>query len=776
MSHLRTIEIARQRELLKLAWKAKTSKDAQEVLALLETLASGLKWRPVGDIEDNHGPIRASSDSALAMNERYTNALDAVLELAARQKYGDDFTKMAEEMSSPREAAANLLGVPEEGIHALTHNQRQDLADAVVMTFEESGVASRPTIVVTDQGIGITPEKVPHTILHLFRGNKKDKPWLSGLHGWGGSNTLGYSAYTIFVTRRHPDLLDGDEDGVAITVVKQVYEEGMGQPAYQYAVMDDGEVATLDPAVLDELESDFEHGVRVIHVEYDHSVAGALINQYNFFSGALFDPVAPVWLGSYRASEKHAGRRVISGVANRLRDLADGGKTDLAYASSTRIDLGEGEGHVTARLWVLDDEDAAPSDDLTGSYVAAEHGIVVTLNGQRQESQERSWLKREVGLSYLYKRTILQIVADDLHPLVKSEIFSTTREKMRNNEKGQRILTRVADWLKADDELQDLEEQLRQDALSHTAEKASEKDLDKLAKAIGKLGGRTKVVEVETDVEDRGTGTRKGKGGTRRSIDDSHLPDAPDELHFEVHDLEIHQGGTRRRLMVNINAKNGYLPDHEDDLTVTVVGPSGETRDVYPHNRSALRGGQAQWLVEAALDAELGEYKLTAALEVGEDTLTDTMKLTVLPQKEKGKSRRKKSGGKKKGKRKEERPAGPDVSYVTEEDWDKHGFTKASVGKVIPNPKAGGVDIVLNLHEERLREVIENPKLGEGQIKRRKSDYMIPVALGLYRHHELESSGVITEEQLEKLNQILAHSVLYAVDSKSLMEGDEDDV
>lgn len=781
----KTYDLGKQRKVAKALWEAKTAQEVREALDLLEGLVGGLKWRSVGDIDDNAAPITASSDAALAMNERLTNGIDAVLELAARLKYGTDFVKASKELGSPRAAARKLMGVPAGGIHKMTLTERQALADKVEMVFAESGVSNKPTVIVHDRGIGQSPEDMPHTILSIYGGNKRDKSFLMGVYGWGGSNTFGFAEYTVIISRRHSSTLDGRGDRVALTVVAEKLDDTMRAPAYLYAVDEDKDVIGFDPKAFDGL--DLPHGTRIAHVEYEHGIKGALINQYNFFSTALFEPVLPVWVGSYRGVDSHAGRRVVRGVADRLEapdDEDSRSKVKVRYRTSARLDLDSGSGaeaktvgSATVKVWVLEKDGASPSADLAGSFLpGADNVLVMTLNGQRQDAESRGWVKREGRLTYLYKRVIIQVVADDLDRAAKADVFSSTRERSRGGETRDRILAGVRDLLRSDATIRSLEDDLYEEAMKNTAEKASEKDLDKLAKAIGKLGGRTKEVDVEVEVEVEGPEPRGGGTKTPPDYNDSHLPETPTELEFEVHEMEAEQGGSKKRLMVKLDAKNGWLPAHEGLLDISVVGPQGETRDVYPHTRHELKGGRAQWLVETTKDAPLGEYKLVATITLDDGTvLSDDTRITVIERKDKGGKGSSKKGGTRKQKRmqKQERPAGPNVRYVNEDNWKAHGFDKQTIGSVQETDK--GVEILLNLDEQELKKVLKSRRLTAGQIAKRKSKYMVPTALGLYRIHQAESKGLIDESVVGTLQQVVGHSVLWAVDEDSLLEEVEDD-
>ena len=142
-----------------------------------------------------------------------------------------------------------------------------------------------------------------------------------------------------------------------------------------------------------------------------------------------------------------------------------------------------------------------------------------------------------------------------------------------------------------DDELQRLQEKLREESLKDTASQASEKDLKKLAKIIGKLGGRTAEVDVEAEFDADGEKASRAVERVAASTDDSHQPLVPTKLEFGPHTLSVTQGGTKKRLMVNLDAKNGYLYD-DADLTITVEGPVGETKEVYLMTRAQLVAGR----------------------------------------------------------------------------------------------------------------------------------------------------------------------------------------
>jgi hypothetical protein len=761
--------------ILKAALEAKTTTDFKALETLIGSRVN-VKWRPVGDMEDNFGAINAASDARLALNERITNMIDAQLELHARLRYGTDVASMAAAMTSPAQAATVLLGVPAAGVGELSIPDRQKLAEHIAIDFHESGVPERPTAVMRDKGIGQSPSRVPETILSIHRGNKRDKPFLMGMYGWGGSNALCFAeGGTVVVSRRHPELLDGEADGVAVTVVKKIYTTDMRTPAYFYAVDEHDKVLSLDVAAADEVG--LAHGTQITHIEYDLSIKGPLLNQYKYYNAALYEPVVPYYLGSYRDIDKAPGRRTMVGVGGALKSRGDDDEntkgTKIAYSNRATIDLGD-DGEIKVHVWVLDKAGARPGAETTSAFVDADSAIAVTLNGQRQDSEKREWIKRVCKYPHLFTRMIIEVEADVLSQDAKIRAFASTRERLRGS-MHERIFKELADLLMKDEELQLLQEKLREESLKDTASKASEKDLKKLAKIIGKLGGRTAEVDVEIEVEGDGPRNKRGGRGAPRDTDDSHLPEVPTKLEFAPHTVTVTQGGTKKRLMVNIDAKNGYLPDHDADLTITVEGPDGETKNVFPTTRAQLMGGMAQWLVAATEDAELGDYKLTARLKIPGGELSDTAEITVIAPREPNEGGSSRSGGTKVKKTvKQEQPVGPQVSWVERDKWDTYGFDARSVGKVDDSGK--GVDIYLNLDFDKLQEVLSNPSYSPSVQETRKSAYMVPTALGLYRVHQMEDKNELGEDIIKEMQLIVADSVLVATDTDGILgESIEDD-
>src|SRR2546425_1406147 len=91
----------------------------------------GISWVPLGGIDNNVHTVEVASDPALALVERPTNSIDALLDLKARQ--------LGETAPTPHEAARRWWKVPLGGISEMKEDARREIADLARVTMIESG-------------------------------------------------------------------------------------------------------------------------------------------------------------------------------------------------------------------------------------------------------------------------------------------------------------------------------------------------------------------------------------------------------------------------------------------------------------------------------------------------------------------------------------------------------------------------------------------------------------------------------------------------------------
>lgn len=738
--------------------EAKTVRDVDEILRQAVALYGPLEQHPVGDRPNNIGAVRAGSDPALGVVERVVNAMDALLDLGRAQHPNDD-------PKSPREAAQMWFGVPNGGLAEMPDDSRRQLGGRIRVWLDESGDPKRPTVVVEDRGIGQAPARFPGTLVSLNEENKVRQSWNMGTYGQGGAVAFGFSEATIIISRRHPDFRDGAADRVGWTVVRRFDDPtGRSLPNYRYVVDKAGRIPQLDPSLF----PDFAHGTRIIHVGYDLQgwTGPFTTGLWQFLHAALFDPVLPFLLTGKRKKESNYGTRIIIGNAARLkRPERARGDLDVAHHDSFDLDLGKRYGAVTFNYWVLTRPPQSDnSTDPAASYVRADSAISMTLFGQRQDTLARSWINNIAKLPFLYKSMVVQVSTDGFTPVAKNDLFTSTRERATKSDLLSKIYGHLASVLKNDEALKRLDHEQRERQLAKSTGASSEKVRKRLAKYV-----TTKLHDL---TKPGGGGLGTGKNGRRqwqpgppsppRDTTDTHLPNVPTHLRFQRDVVRVHQGAGGYT-WVDINAKNGYLPAHNDSLEFAWTGKDpGE--HVRLTMRSQLLGGWSRWLFEADNGAEVGDYEFEATLYTTSGILSDSVTIRVAapppgPNQTKG----------------SEPETGPEIRWVKEADWPDHDMDARTVGYVSEDTEK--TIIWLSLDYPPLKKALTSGNRTEQAMENLKERYEYPIACALWlQDYQLKNEKPPPSEKYRKTEQQrLAEAVLNALEPEVDVAVEESD-
>src|SRR6266511_2596988 len=127
---------------------ASTARDVEEIIESLPNR----RWEPFGGKRGNWAQINAVSEPGDALVERVTNAFDALIEREVEVTGRRSFT-------NPRQAVEALFAIP-GGRVANIHDEvrRRQLARQLLISARDSGIDKKPTVVVTDDGIGQHPD------------------------------------------------------------------------------------------------------------------------------------------------------------------------------------------------------------------------------------------------------------------------------------------------------------------------------------------------------------------------------------------------------------------------------------------------------------------------------------------------------------------------------------------------------------------------------------------------------------------------------------------
>jgi hypothetical protein len=430
-------------------------------------------WIPIGGRENNRGTIEVSSDPGRSAVERLTNGIDAILEAEYDSHNG------MPECRSPKEAASAWLNVPQGGLSELTATQRRSLAQRVAVKILAGEGRDSRILEVRDNGIGLSPDLMPGTILSLNESNKMQKHYLAGAYGQGGSSSFAASKWTLIASRHNglPII------GFTLVRYQDLPPETYKMGRYVYLAVN-GQVLEAEASV-----DVFAPGTVVTHFGYDLSPYPSPVGPNSFYgllNAVLFDPVLPVWLDDH---EVHGYRRVIKGSRNALNGAVDEGdeerrRTNLSHNIPLFFtSLGTDYGRIGVEYWVLERpnrQNKRPS----AAFVNPARPIVLTLNGQNHAELPQTLIRRNAELPYLTQRLICHVVCDHLTPVAKRALFASTREDIRRGavyDLVQRELIRI---LRSDDELIRLNNEAREQGREEQDESAVQQMRSEVARLL----------------------------------------------------------------------------------------------------------------------------------------------------------------------------------------------------------------------------------------------------------------------------------------------------
>lgn len=713
------------RKLSEQALKITEPDQVKEWLRAVDKEIGGLTWAPLGGIPNNVHTVQVSADSALALVERPINSIDAVLDLRAVER--------GETAPTPHDAAKKWWGVPAGGLSELKPDELTALASLIRVTNLESGEIERPTIVIQDSGIGQHPDDFPKTLLSLLESNKKSKTHQMGVYNAGGAASYAFCPYTFIISRRAPQVLGGKADEVGITVVRydpldpDKYKSG----TYVYCVAKGGAILRADLPGLPDAHAGVhapDYGTYVKHISYElsryHRAAFEPKKSFwHLFHAAVPDPPLPYMIVETRRKRfpgmsADIERRSVRGLLHLLRRE---GRTE--YSDERPINLGAEDGTVALRYFVL--KDGTDPD----AYTTSEQGLTMTLNGQRQGTKDRYWVKRNTDFHYIFKRLVVLVDGNGLTNTAKREVFASTRESHKESPLARKILELVISDLQEDEHLQAVDEAARQRTISDATRSTSEKVKKQLANQVaaflkgqssGEKGGKPKPKPTKKTVT-----THKPP-----KTDDSAMLDIPDKLEIISDPLWIEPDG-RAGLRLGINAKNGFLPKYEQALKI-VFGP--EIKDhVKIVSTGRLLGGRVRITVAAADDTPLGKSILQVALvEPSLGVLLHAQgTIEVIKAEPAEEEPEDKAGGQ------------PDVEILWHERakwgdmepvWDEETVGKCVVKRAEGDPTTiVRVEWHLNKAFAPYEKIIDAKKLGEAATKTFQEAYEYPICWGMFK-------------------------------------------
>lgn len=458
----------------------------EEVTNLIEThpFFKNCKWVPYGNQENNAGTIKAQSPDPIgALVEKITNGIDALLIKRCWDKKIDPTSTSAPQ--SQKEAIQMFFNEKVANFE-LSDKEVREIAATTVQIIGE-GSENKPTFSIIDFGEGQHPKDFPKTFLSIGGSNKIKIKFAHGVYNQGGSAALKFcgNGYQLILSRRSPNIRNGEDDLWGFSLVRERYERGFKAEWYEYCVINN-EVPSFpyEPLkILPDGES-FEIGSLVRLYSY-------VLRNPNFFitgqrerelareiNKRYFSMPLPIQITELRTqlrgySEKNKFTRIY-GLWRLLKKQLDDKKI-IRTILPLKAELGV-FGLRTIEIVVLNDE-----GDAGQSYKNQPEKIFLSVNGQAQHTETVNFLKHSCLLADLAPFMIVHIDLSNAG-YQANKIFHTARSGVIDIPEYDEFHKRLTDSIKGDDTLKDLNHEYKERKLRN----AQPEDKD-LSRYIGRL-------------------------------------------------------------------------------------------------------------------------------------------------------------------------------------------------------------------------------------------------------------------------------------------------
>lgn len=581
-----------------------------------------IKFRAVGDNECNCGIININTSPLSGFTERTINMIDSVLE-----KYYLTYSSNLsdEDLSSPRKFTEKVLKIPKGRMENLNDKKQiRKLAKDINITLQDSDEQKLPTVDFRDKGIGLLAKDMPKTILSLNHSRKINKKYLIGSFGQGGSTAFPCSKYTIIISRKFST--NNKLNKIAFTIVryndkdKENYKMGV----YEYMV----DKKTNLPLELDAPIEEFDSGTLVRHINMDINKYTSIpvtnpTNSLWFLTHMrLFDTVLPLWINDYRKSNTKGSKgRTVSGNFRRLYNSVenkDERGNSIVYSNSVNTSFYNDSIRIT--YWVVDFNNKNKPEKFTTNFIQYSHPIIITFNGQFHGELTNNIIKNDAELPYLDKLLIVHVNCDNISCNLRREMFSSTRESLKETDIQDTLRKTITFILSSDDTLRKLNRERR---LSLTSS-STDSDIGSITE---KIKEKLKKFLPNVPIGDNGPSVGHGNtDGTIDFLDPIPISDPPTFLKITSRTNSI------------INKKRKFSVKFKTDADPSLLNlESGRfSINVNPYNLCTLddklriSGGRGTIFFTISDKAKIDDIvEITITLELDNSSISDSVKFIV---------------------------------------------------------------------------------------------------------------------------------------------------
>lgn len=676
-------------------------------------------WVPLGREPNNYSIVEnQQADAMAAFTELIINSIDAIILRAYYDKYGESYTGV--EYSSLDGAAEDLV------------NEDQDEIE-IIATGERNGPFS---LTLYDNGHGQTQDKFEHTFLNILTPGelKQEFDFLQGKYGMGSTGVLpfcGEKGYKLICSA------SSDRPGEwSWSIIRKNREK----TRYEYLVVDG-----IPPQFSGEIGGR-KAGTFVKCIEYQSERKSTITKRFRHrLERYLTESPVQIRLNEQRYGDDY-GTPHTKGLLPNIRN-----RWELVHGHDVINHTFDNEvlGTKDIEIFLMKAEDqleeiglqkGAKEAFVTGSK-QTEQAILFTYNGQTHGDQGQTFIKRRCNLRRISNDTLVIIDFTDINDADVVDLFKPSRDRLQNKEPAKVLKSELEELLSGNEMLRKEEERRKSKDVKEDAEELEEDILDDILERNPSLKGYLKEGKKTPTIDEPGEGEIDYEGNfypskfnvikKYRSRSDYDIWDGATE--DELYEVRIPSNKTKLQ-QFELNATNDYLTREKEQGSIETQLPSliksKQLKDGVLRIRldppDAFTPGDAVTLELTASPAQTGTGELTQEFRM---QIIDPVEETSRPS---PKDEDDKAGA-----------AGfelPDAHWVTEEDWNRHGFDEHSIVSLEPGPD-GDITLFINEDAAPLVNFRRRHNLKESGKKYIKQTYKLGVVLysvGQYMEIERE--------------------------------------
>ena len=495
--------------------KAETEKEVEKII-LDNNMNNQEDWIPLGGYYKNFSIVGGQcSDPEKGIAENTTNMIDAVL-LRKCYSLGID-PRGPYAPKSFCEALEMFYGIKDGNCSNMTKEQEKEFLNdlSIIATTKDymkwkdlSKENRQLNITSIDGGEGQTPRNLSRTILSLpgtaavdseneAKSNKEGIEFLQGNLNQGGSGKLNFCKYCLVISKRHPDIPkmfnDENDDTVGYwgwTIIRMEFREGLNNAVFTYYAPNGkipmflADSLPLKPKILRGKEAkeylDYDQSCTAVIPYYEKMVAGTFIKMFNYqlthkgplishfkydLGKNIYDTGLPINLLDSRKN-KFNNDSIFRGMKKFIED-------DMAEKEENRLINSlfpiEGTFKVHEQLvkYTVYGFNKRPSGKKGEKSFIDESQAIVFILGQQIQGGLNTRILSDCDLGVVKNSLLTILEFPNITAKFKNDLFMTNREKLRDGDIKNKIISNLKSFYKQDETLK----QFCSERIALTAEK-----------------------------------------------------------------------------------------------------------------------------------------------------------------------------------------------------------------------------------------------------------------------------------------------------------------